>query len=524
VLGLGIAQAPGTMRHWTTPTSLAVVVLSAVTFGCGASNGNPGTEPDAGNDASPPLNPDAGAAGDSTPEDPEGGDAAGGSTPPNQDGSTPVTDGGATVDSGHAAPPIAVSGNIIVEGSAASPVPIAARKVTIVDANGTRTDVTSDPSGAFTVSGVVPPYDAVVAAGPLARANPIAFLGVSAPHPRLLGWPDSLPAPSTNSATINVVVKEPPCGSSACNIDFSPYDCSFSGTKVGGGETTSYLIATTQTFSPIPINWSGSASAACVGFNVLVSDNTYTHFWYTQVGVSNVANGTTVTTAAVTPVSIPSLGTITLSATESPLMPAAWGEPELLVLFNYPSANGNGFAYLTRVNSGTSIVSGVPNIVGATLSANAGIGSDFNAPMPDPNLTQRVFAAANKVPLSTSTVSLTLGPPLSLSAPTENGNLSASTGSVAWTWGSSGEVMDASLVAIGDASASVEVEVYTAGTRIDLARLAKAGVTLTPSLHRGRFAGLGKLASLDAMLDENTLAQPDGSASVDTSITFTLTP
>jgi len=513
------------MRHYV-PTHLAIV-LSTFAFACGSSNGGSATEADASPDTLTPSNPEGGETVDgSAPSNPDGGEAADTSTPPNDDGATPVTEGGGTVDGGDAAPPITVSGSIIVDGSAALPVPvrIAARKVTIVGADGKRTDVTSDASGAFTVSGVVPPYDAVVAGGPVAQAYPIAFLGISTPHPRLLGFPDSLSGLAPNSASINVVVEEPPCGSSACNINLSPYDCSFSGAKIYGGESGGYMTPTTQTFAAVEINWSGSTTVACAGFNVLVSDKTYSHFWYGQAGVSNVANGATVTTYTATPMSIPSLGNITLIAAASPLIPAAWGEPELSILFNYPSAQGGGFAYLPQVNEGTSIVSGVPNMVGATLTASAGIGSDFNVPMSDPALDQRVWASANNVPLSTSTVSLTLGSPLSLSAPTENGTLSASTGSAAWTWGSTGEVMVASLVDMGDASASVQVVVYTGETTIALARLAKAGVTLTPSLQRGEFDELGKVASLDAMLDENTLAQPDDSETFYTNVAFTLTP
>ena len=509
------------MRHYVT-THLAVV-LSTFAFACGSSNGGSGTEADAAPDTLTPSNPEGGSGVDgSPPSSPDGDDAA----TPDGDAGTSVPKGGGTVDGGDAAPSMTVSGNIIVDGLAAStPVPITARKVTIVGANGTRSDVTSDASGAFTVSGVVPPYDAVVAAGPLAEAYPIAFLGISTPHPRLLGFADSLPAPFANSATINVVVQEPPCGSSVCNIAFSAYDCSFSGAKIYGGATGGYVTATTQTFAA-SINWAGSTNATCAGFNILVSDKTYSHFWFAQANASNVANGANVTTYALTPTSVPTLGNITLSATESPLIPAAWGQPNLGIYFNYPSSQGGGFAYLPQVNGGTSVVSGVPNMVGATLTVGAAIASDFNVPMPDPNLTQQVYAAANNVPLSTSTISLTLGSPLSLSAPTENGTLSASTGSLAWTWGSPGEVMVASLFAMGDASSSVQVQVaaYTSETTISLARLAKAGVKLTPSPEHGVFEALGKVASLDAMLDENTLAQPDGSETLYTEVAFTLTP
>ena len=84
--------------------------------------------------------------------------------------------------------------------------------------------------------------------------------------------------------------------------------------------------------------------------------------------------------------------------------------------------------------------------------------------------------------------------------------------------------MDGLREADGDAGLSNEVEVFTDGSSIELTRLAALGVSLTPSRQDGSFDGIGKVASLDAMLDENTLAVPDRSQSAYTEIVFTLTP
>lgn len=460
-------------------------------------------------------------------------DASADTMTPQNDGAMPGAEGGMAVDgdplpdaSGDAGVSVNISGHVV--DFAFHPIP--ARKVTILDVNGVRTDVTSDAAGAFAVSGVVPPYDAVVAA-PLGAGIPEAFLSVSTRHPRLVGWPDptdaSSPIPTERSAMVNVSVQEPVCGSSFCNIDISPYDCAGSGNSFGGGAAGGYSTAKTYTYA-VPVSWTGSSQASCVAFNVLVSDATSTHFWYGQVESNGpVADGSTVTTATtLAPTSIPTVGNVTVTVSESPQTPSAWGTPDFDLFFNYPSpsTNGRSFAYLAQVNGGTSLVSGVPNIIGATLSAQAEIGSNFGSSMPDPNLTQSVAAFADALPLSTTAVPLELEAPLSFTTPTENGSISASTGSVTWKGASPSDVVIAQLLAVGDASESPEVGVWTSGTTIALPRLAKAGVALQPSRQSGTFEGRGKVASLDAMLDEGTLAQPDGSEEVDTQIVFALTP
>jgi hypothetical protein len=447
------------------------------------------------------------------------------------DQSSPGVEGGPVPEAGpeagpESAVPITVAGQVVVDNLfSSSPVqPIASRNVTIVDANGRRTNVTSDATGAFSVGDVVPPYDALVAQGPSAQSFPKAFLGVSTPHPRLLAFPDSATTLTQSTATVNLVVQEPACGSSPCFMSLIPYDCSPTGVSVSGGVNTSYGTAGTQSFQ-LPAIWESAANAPCIGINVLVSNATYTQFWYGQVEAGgNVANGATVTSSPVSPQPIPSAGAVTVTETGSPQVPAAWTEGMWLDL-NYPYASGGGIASLPEVWQGTSVVSGVPNIIGATLSAAASAGSNYNSPMPDPYLTQSVEAVASNLPLSTSAIALTLPPPISFSSPLENGALSLSTGSFVWTWGTE-EVMLAFLEADGDAGISndVEIEVFTDGSSIELTRLAALGVSLTPSRQDGSFDGIGKVASLDAMLDENTLAVPDRSQSAYTEIVFTLTP
>ncbi len=370
------------------------------------------------------------------------------------------------------------------------------------------------------MSDVVTPYDAVVAAGPSAQANPVAFLGLSTPDPRLMGWADSTSGQSPYTATVKVVVQEPSCGSASCIVDIEPYDCSFTGeVAFASGESVGYTTATTQSFS-VPIEWTGLASA-CAGFNVLVSDSRFSHFWYGQTA-ANVSQGATPTTSTVALNAIPTVGMLTMVVSESALDPSSWGQPALAILFNYPAANGGGFAPLPSV-SGTSLVTGVPDIVGATVSVQADIDSS-NAATPDPSLRQGVSATGNDLPLTTTSVNLTLDNPLALSSPAENGALSAASGTLAWSWSASGEVMYVRLLSFGDGSVVTEAEVYSGEAEIPLARLTRAGVELVSSPQHALFDTFGKIASLDAFVDEMILARPDGSRGETANIAFTMTP
>jgi hypothetical protein len=494
---------------------------------CGGSGSSPQSSPDASASADAAdetivITSDATAAVDSGDgSSPDGARDAGDSSVESSLDSSAES----SLDSGsEASPPVTVTGHVVIEGSwysTSAPQPIASRKVTIVDANGVRTDVTTDGSGAFTVSDVVTPYDAVVAAGPSAQGNPVAFLGLSTPDPRLMGWADSTSGQNPYTATVKVVVQEPSCGSASCIVDIEPYDCSFTGeVAFASGESGGYTTATTQSFS-VPIEWTGLASA-CAGFNVLVSDSTFSHFWYGQTA-ANVSQGATPTTSTLALNAIPTVGMLTMVVSESALDPSSWGQPALAILFNYPAANGGGFAPLPSLNGGTSLVTGVPDIVGATVSVQADIDSS-NAATPDPSLRQGVSATGNDLPLTTTSVNLTLDNPLALSSPAENGALSAASGTLAWSWSSSGELMYVRLVSFGDGSVVTEAEVYSGAAEIPLARLTRAGVELVSSPQHALFDTFGKIASLDAFVDEMILARPDGSRGETANIAFTMTP
>ncbi len=422
-------------------------------------------------------------------------------------GASLTNDGG-----GDASGPIQVSGHVVDIYAGAF---VASRKVTLVDATGARTEVTTDANGAFQADGIVPPYDALVAAGPYGGANPVVYLGVTVAHPRLHGWPDV--GYTTGSATVNVLLQEPSCGASTCQVWLTAFGCNGEEVQFNGGVTT-YQTATTEPISA-PTGWYNTTSP-CIGYDVLVSDSTFTHYWYAEVTAGTVSNGATVTTSTVVPSPIGTLGNVTLNVTEAPQIPSSWSPVDLDLFVVYgPQNNRRGVRLL---GSGTSSAFGVPALQGPVMSAQASIEN----PTPDPSFWQYVTAFSPfDLPPTTTTIDLSLVPPQPLLAPAENGPISAATGSIgAWTWASSEMVMHATLVAHGEASDTTEVEVHTSGSAIDLGHLAAMGVTLIPSPHWGYFAAVGRIASLDAMLDETNLQSPDESQYTATNIAFTMTP
>ncbi len=80
------------------------------------------------------------------------------------------------------------------------------------------------------------------------------------------------------------------------------------------------------------------------------------------------------------------------------------------------------------------------------------------------------------------------------------------------------------LLSFGDGSVVTEAEVYSGEAEIPLARLTRAGVELVSSPQHALFDTFGKIASLDAFVDEMILARPDGSRGETANIAFTMTP
>jgi hypothetical protein len=138
------------------------------------------------------------------------------------------------------------------------------------------------------------------------------------------------------------------------------------------------------------------------------------------------------------------------------------------------------------------------------------------------------FAAAPLIPPSTSNVALTIEPPTTFSAPALNGSLSA-TGTMTWSSPVAGQVYAATLVPYtnGDAgpvTGNPAVTVFTSASSVPLTHLADLSVAPSPQPIWLRFIASGQVASLNALVDGQTLATPTGTSGSWVFLPFTLTP
>jgi hypothetical protein len=461
---------------------LSSLALAACGGSPGSSSSGPGGSPSS--DAGTPVAPDARA--DAAPDG--GGDAG------------PAVDGAPNGDAGDDAPqPVAVSGHAVDLQNASQP--LVARTLVVIDATGTPFWTTTSATGAFSVAGVLPPYDVVVAAPPYPGGHRYAFIGVSTPHPRVFGGPDSEPVyPREHTAQLSVPIDLPACGTAECNVNFAYADLSNGGHEFTSGGFTKYTNSGLGGWGLAPF-WYGSGTVAQLGLEVLVTDVPASRFWFASSNVGQVADGSVVSAQQVTPSPVTTLDDATVAASEVNV-PAQWRSPSLALWLDYPQNFGSGTALLTSAPA-ASLVSGVPDIAGAMLHATANTTSP-----PDPNFYGSSTAASPRVPLTSTNVALTLYGPPTATHPQPGGQLSTS-GVIDWTGVPAKQVVDVEVY--DQASDSYELDVYAAGTSVDLKRLAVAGVSIATGAKAINLSSKGDVPSLDAMLDENTLASPDGS-------------
>jgi hypothetical protein len=482
---------------------LVAGVLTAAAAACGGGGRAPaGTgDADAGEDGKVVLG--------------SGGDAAG-----TTDGN--ATDARASADSGSDGAMLAtVTGRVVAfptiglfPGVNASA--ISGRRVTLLDAAGRKTEAVTDASGAFHGSGVTPPYDALVDApsgGSASDSGPVAFLSIDTLHPRLVAQPgpadgalgpDASEPLSWRQAMLNVPLQLPACASTWCNYDVVVAD-HVSGAALGG--VTSSYVSQPTTFTPVAtVAWYGGLTDT-VDVYVLAFDQSATSYWYgaRTLGVLVQDKVTTQVPQTIAPTAVNNTGAFTLSASTASV-PAAWGAPRLYVFLGIPGTQAS--ATLVQVNS-TSVAIQVPDLLGATLGVQA---SSDDPSQSDPRAW--VEAAASALPLTTGNEALTLPRPLTVASPAYGATISASTGTLSWMGASKTQVILAELLAVSDAGANAfGAYVFTSGASIDLGRLSTMGLTLAPGPWMVVLDGIGKVASLDAILDESTLAVPDNSES-----------
>jgi hypothetical protein len=431
------------------------------------------------------------ASGQDASQSPEAGDAASGI-----DASTGAT----------------LSGQVTASGVLSPEVPSSTllpfRTVGIRDATGKVFTTSSDASGAFQVQGVTVPYDAVVYAGD-PSGWPVVYLGLSTLQPRLGGSVD-LP---NRSMTLNVSVQFQDCGASTCQCSASYWFPALDSYVLAGcGVNPSSLTAS---LNP-QMGWAGPATTTA-DLHILEWDPQGQHFWHAVASGITMQENQTVTVPQLAVVAVPTAGTVTVSAT-TPL-PPSWN---LQGSVGYAFPNNDGTA-LFEYQQALPFSFGVPDMAGGTESVSASI--------VDPASTG-LYAAESwanaPVPLGTSSIALTVPPPATMTAPGYGQSLSVG-GTMGWSTTTTGQVYSATLLPYVDGDAgfafgNTEAQIITAGTSVDLAHLAELGVTLTAQSTWLQFRAYGTVASLDAIVDRQTLASPDGSVGSLLYVPFTLTP
>ncbi|HEX8792521.1 MAG TPA: hypothetical protein VF765_16350 [Polyangiaceae bacterium] len=430
----------------------------------------------------------------------------------------PDTIGDAAAD-GHAVS--TVSGHVVAMAAGIFAGPnapvIANRRVTLLDATGMKSVTMTDASGAFQMSGVTPPYDALVDADPNAPASaslPVAYLSIDTVHPRLLGLAaaerdagaDGSGLPAWRQTTLDVPLQLPACSTAACDIDVEVVDHT-SGASMGSG-MESYDNQHTTLTVPAWAEWYGADVNHLVDVYVLISDPAAAKYAYGAFtnGVLVLDKGTAQVPGPIAPAAVANIGTFTLNVSTASV-PAAWGAPTLDVYLGFPGTQAS--ARLASQVPSTSVAIEVPDVLGATLTAQAW-SQDPDAG--DPR--SWMIAAASALPLTVGTEALTLPGPVGITAPAYGATISASTGVVSWTTAKS-QVYVAEPVAASDAgSPTTEAYVFAGAGSMDLGHLTAMGVTLPFGPYDVLLSGIGKVASLDAILDESTLAVPDQSESV----------
>jgi hypothetical protein len=428
-----------------------------------------------------------------------------------------VADASSDTISGDAHSSITVAGHAVELGALGGLLPfgnapLAFREIGILDATGKLFTTSTDSRGAFEASGITPPYDAVVYPGS-SSDFPYVYFGLVTSRPRLVGDVTL----TQYTAKVNTSIQFQNCGASSCQCsatDWLPDLSSYM--SLGCGPISSNQL--TVSLNP-NVAWAGAPSITA-DLQVLEFDPQAQHFWHgVASGISIMANQTT-TVPPLVMAPVPTAGTLTVSVTNEGV-PTTWQQQEDLSL-DYPS--NDGFAELV-INVAPPLVSGVPNIPGSTLAA--GISAT------DPNSTtytgSLTGARAHNLPLSTTSVALTLKPPPTVISPLNNSSLSQAS-SIQWSSTSTQQLYQAIILPLAQTdagptlNAGPQAMVYTSGNSVDLSKLTSLGVTISPGLTFLELWSDGLVASLDAMVDEQTLAQADDTQWGIVFVEFTLTP
>jgi hypothetical protein len=369
--------------------------------------------------------------------------------------------------------------------------PLVGAKIALIDAAGVRSTTVTDSVGAFSIAQVQIPYDVLVSYdAPNQTNDPYAYLGLSTSHPRLRTMTSTTPSEGKwRQATVTVNLTPPDGTANAYGFSLDVRDATAHVTRIDGDIAGSGQGATSL---DIPISWWGDATLKFT-YRGLLFDSTYQRFY-------SIETPGTVTEGGSTSVTFPparQLSTIgNFAATVSPVsVPADLLPPMTNVSISY--ADGHS-AYLASVHS-TSVVTGIPNILGAT------IGVQSKAWRPGYTDTRQSSANVNRLPLSTTNVTLAIyGPPI-LQQPDPGASLSVSTGKISWS-----SVSGTRLTSFRMISAGESLYVFTGGTNLHLTRVTDLGAKFVLGTADLVLEEHGKEDTVDTAVDENQPPLPGG--------------
>jgi hypothetical protein len=406
---------------------------------------------------------------------------------PQQEASVQTDAGADRADAGD--PRIMVNCDVIDENTLAFSSGI---QLTVIDATSKRQQATTDANGKATFASITPPYDVLVPSAD-GKGAPRVYAGLADPSVRL-NTSSTTSTASQNSATLNMTIVGPPCGDNYCPYTLSTVSKDTgNGGRGSSGAAGSYWAGNPILSSPTTHQWFGPTKSVIIYWHVMVSDNSYTKFWHAS-GSTSVNAGDTVNLGTIYPSVIPTLGNLTSTITWVK-EPTQWTTSQD-VFFNY--ANGEGFAYLARVDS-TVLTSGIPSVLGATVTVGG-----YGRPN-DNKIYDGAYATTVPLPLTTTSAALTMTHPPDLTTPTPGGHVS-STGTIQWQdYGAPG------LHYVGLSNPMTVLVVRTAANSLDLARMKALGVKLDPGNY---YIDVGSQRPFTSMSDYVAPSNPNGPRSI----------
>lgn len=294
------------------------------------------------------------------------------------------------------------------------------RTITIVDARGQKFTAVTAADGTFQLPSVVVPYDVRVHA----KEGPgTAWMGMTRRDVQLRAYRD---APSTTctsvKTTLNMTVQYPACPSESCDLDISIHSADG---RASGGLVTGYTAGMTSGVWSPEASWCSlpGTTAPAVTVDVLVSNRSYSTFFYRRLGPYAAQPNGSVQVGSFSVPSVPTIGNLTATTNELGV-PLGWRR-DVQVFLGFP---GGGVGYLARATA-TSIVSGIPNIPGSTVSVSAYASDDS---LLTRNQQDQCSATVDNLPLTATSTSQTLvrGPSVS---PLPGSTVAKSAFAVAWT-------------------------------------------------------------------------------------------